>query len=225
MEGFQREAWQGMDLHHNLCTALSMLLTTTFWQQIRSQSTVMLTVDVSFLLVPSSNVQTSYTVTIIMAYLSTFCVVGSLVVSIILAGRNRKYGSVSASSAVRDTPVMFHVENNNYSAGCISHQHDEVDVWWQSAGNYTQSSVCATYVGVSILQSNCHFRCSSYHIIRMIFFIAAFTSLVFRSTPTVLLGVSGCGFIIIFLLTLWPVWSRRYHVFTWLRKQLPSFGN
>ena len=93
------------------------------------QSTVMLTVDVSFLLVHSSNVQTSYTATIIMAYLSTFCVVGSLVVSIILAGRNRKYGSVSASSAVRDIPVMIHVENNNYSAGCISHQHDEVDFW------------------------------------------------------------------------------------------------
>jgi hypothetical protein len=66
----------------------------------RLQSTVMLTVDLSFLTVPSVNAQTSQSVAIIAAYLSTFSVVGSLVVSILLAGQNRKYGSVSANNAV-----------------------------------------------------------------------------------------------------------------------------
>ena len=60
----------------------------------------MLTVDLTFLTLPSVNVQTSHSAAIITAYLSTFCVVGSLVVSILLAGQNRKYGSVSANSAV-----------------------------------------------------------------------------------------------------------------------------
>ena len=64
------------------------------------KSTVMLTVDLTFLTLPSVNVQTSHSAAIITAYLSTFCVVGSLVVSILLAGQNRKYGSVSANSAV-----------------------------------------------------------------------------------------------------------------------------
>ena len=63
------------------------------------KSTVMLTVDLAFLTLPSVNVQTSYSAAVITAYLSTFCVVGSLAVSILLAGQNRKY-NVSANSAV-----------------------------------------------------------------------------------------------------------------------------
>ncbi|KAG2094834.1 uncharacterized protein F5147DRAFT_642204 [Suillus discolor] len=70
------------------------------WISITIYSTVMLTVDLSFLSVPSVNAQTSHSVAIITAYLSTFCVVGSLVVSISLAGQNRKYGNVSANNAV-----------------------------------------------------------------------------------------------------------------------------
>ncbi|KAG2047819.1 hypothetical protein BDR06DRAFT_1013553 [Suillus hirtellus] len=81
------------------------------WISITIYSTVMLTVDLSFLSVPSVNAQTSHSVAIITAYLSTFCVVGSLVVSILLAGQNRKYGNVSANNAVvfltRMTNSMF----------------------------------------------------------------------------------------------------------------------
>lgn len=66
------------------------------------KSTVMLTVDLTFLTLPSVNIQTSHSAAIITAYLSTFYVVGSLAVSILLAGQNRKYGNVSANSAVWD---------------------------------------------------------------------------------------------------------------------------
>ncbi|KAG2124035.1 hypothetical protein DEU56DRAFT_828313, partial [Suillus clintonianus] len=78
------------------------------WISITIYSTVMLTVDLSFLTVPSVNAQTSQSVAIIAAYLSTFCVVGSLVVSILLAGQNRKYGNVSANNAVVFLTKMTH---------------------------------------------------------------------------------------------------------------------
>jgi hypothetical protein len=69
----------------------------------------MLAVDISFLAVPSVQGQTA---AILVAYLSTLCAMGSLVVSLVLAGqvndtrRNNAEGVVSSSS-LNDRPVSL----------------------------------------------------------------------------------------------------------------------
>jgi hypothetical protein len=57
----------------------------------------MVAVDISFLAVPSVNIQDSGSVTIISTYISIFCIVGSLVVSLFLT---RLYGLESADTVV-----------------------------------------------------------------------------------------------------------------------------
>lgn len=71
------------------------------WSGITMYSTVMVAVDVSFLAVPSVSIQNSGSVTIISTYLSIFCIVGSLVVSLFLTRQNRLYGQESADTAVQ----------------------------------------------------------------------------------------------------------------------------
>ncbi|KAG1873592.1 hypothetical protein DFJ58DRAFT_759127 [Suillus subalutaceus] len=70
------------------------------WSGITMYSTVMVAVDVSFLAVPSVNLQNAGSVTIISTYISLFCIVGSLVVSLFLTRQNRMYGQESADAAV-----------------------------------------------------------------------------------------------------------------------------
>jgi len=60
----------------------------------------MVAVDVSFLAVPSVSILGSDSVTIISTYLSIFCIVGSLVVSLFLTRQSRMYGQESADTAV-----------------------------------------------------------------------------------------------------------------------------
>ncbi|KAG1893442.1 uncharacterized protein F5891DRAFT_1066667 [Suillus fuscotomentosus] len=72
----------------------------TEWSSITMYSTVMIAVDVSFLAVPSVSNQNSGSVPIISTYLSIFCIVGSLVVSLFLTRQNRLYGQESADTAV-----------------------------------------------------------------------------------------------------------------------------
>ncbi|KAJ8582941.1 hypothetical protein M405DRAFT_829752 [Rhizopogon salebrosus TDB-379] len=155
------------------------------WISITIYSTVMLTVDLSFLTVPSVNAQTSQSAAIIVAYLSTFCVVGSLIVSILLAGQNRKYGNVSANSAV---VFLTKMTNSVFGDKALATLHSlpYVLLMWG-----------------------------------MIYFLVAFSFLVFRSTSVVLLVVAGCGLSFIFLLALWPIWAARdYHIFSWLWERL-----
>lgn len=71
------------------------------WSGITIYSTVMMAVNVSFLAVPSVSIQNSGSVTIISTYLSIFCIVGSLVVSLFLTRQNRIYGQESADTAVQ----------------------------------------------------------------------------------------------------------------------------
>ncbi|KAG2751243.1 hypothetical protein P692DRAFT_20774981 [Suillus brevipes Sb2] len=71
------------------------------WSGITMYSTVMLAVDVSFLAVPSVGILNSGSVTITSTYLSIFCIVGSLVVSLFLTRQNRLYGQESADTAVQ----------------------------------------------------------------------------------------------------------------------------
>jgi hypothetical protein len=71
------------------------------WSSITIYSTVMVAVDVSFLAVPSVSILGSDSVTIISTYLSIFCIVGSLVVSLFLTRQSRMYGQESADTAVQ----------------------------------------------------------------------------------------------------------------------------
>ncbi|KAG1729009.1 hypothetical protein EDB19DRAFT_1939282 [Suillus lakei] len=70
------------------------------WSGITMYSTVMVAVDVSFLAVPSVTLQNAGSVTVISTYISLFCIVGSLVVSLFLTRQNRRYGQESADAAV-----------------------------------------------------------------------------------------------------------------------------
>ncbi|KAG1782860.1 hypothetical protein EV702DRAFT_1058666 [Suillus placidus] len=70
------------------------------WSGITMYSTVMVAVDVSFLAVPSVTIQNVGSVTVISTYISLFCIVGSLVVSLFLTRQNRMYGQESADAAV-----------------------------------------------------------------------------------------------------------------------------
>src|SRR6267154_4124096 len=73
--------------------------------QYPSQSTVMLAVNISFLAVPSVQNQTS---AILVAYLSTLCVMGSLVVSLVLAGQVNDSRRDSAENVV-SFPQLFYL--------------------------------------------------------------------------------------------------------------------
>ncbi|KAG2138067.1 uncharacterized protein EDB93DRAFT_1253450 [Suillus bovinus] len=70
------------------------------WSGITMFSTVMLAVDVSFLAVPSVNLQDEHSVTVISTYISLFCIVGSLVVSLFLTRQNQLHGQEFADTAV-----------------------------------------------------------------------------------------------------------------------------
>lgn len=140
-------------LSRSMCDIIYLTRYFCYSKPIRSQSTVMLTVDLTFLAVPSVNADESQSVTIIAAYLATFCVIGSLVVSILLAGQNRKYGNVSADTAVWDTSTVDCARTNNPCAGRIPYQNDKFNFRWESPRNLTRSSVRTAYVGVSTLRS------------------------------------------------------------------------
>ncbi|KAG1806416.1 uncharacterized protein HD556DRAFT_1225134 [Suillus plorans] len=70
------------------------------WSGITMYSTVMVAVDVSFLAVPSVNSQDTSSVTVIALYISLFCIVGSLVVSLFLTRQNQLHGQEFADTAV-----------------------------------------------------------------------------------------------------------------------------
>ncbi|KAG1752368.1 uncharacterized protein EDB91DRAFT_1102074 [Suillus paluster] len=76
------------------------------WSGITIYSTVMIAVDVSFLAVPSVGLQDPGSVTVISTYLSVFCIIGSLVVSLFLTRQNRLYGQESADTAVQFLKMM-----------------------------------------------------------------------------------------------------------------------
>lgn len=87
--------WSGITMYVRVTILAGRLLFTS-----SCQSTVMVAVDVSFLAVPSVSIQDSGSVPIISTYLSIFCIVGSLVVSLFLTRQNRLYGQESADTAV-----------------------------------------------------------------------------------------------------------------------------
>ncbi|KAJ8598069.1 hypothetical protein M405DRAFT_802979 [Rhizopogon salebrosus TDB-379] len=69
------------------------------WTGITIYSTVMLAVDISFLAVPNVYIGQSQSIGIIATYLSIIFITGSLIISLLLARQNQKYGYESADKA------------------------------------------------------------------------------------------------------------------------------
>jgi hypothetical protein len=76
--------------------------------QLPSQSTVMLAVDISFLAVPAVASQSP---AIVLAYLSSLCALGSLVVSLILAGQVNGSRRGSAADVVCFFFRLYHLHH------------------------------------------------------------------------------------------------------------------
>jgi uncharacterized membrane protein YraQ (UPF0718 family) len=93
------------------------------------QSTVMIAVDVSFLAVPSVNIQNAGSVAVISTYISLFCIVGSLVVSLFLARQNRMYGQESADAAVSKEHCTGDQNIAETISGCIPHASNRLRIW------------------------------------------------------------------------------------------------
>jgi Flp pilus assembly protein protease CpaA len=87
--------YHNIRVYHQVSIPLRNLMLICFYQ-----STVMLAVDVSFLAVPNVNIGSSQSVGIIATYLSIILLTGSLIVSLLLARQNQKYGAESADRAV-----------------------------------------------------------------------------------------------------------------------------
>jgi len=86
-----------------------------------AQSTVMLAVDISFLAVPTVQNQT---VAILIVYLSTLCALGSLVVSLVLAGQVNDTRRNNAEDVV--SFFLLTVLYSLRSPGLVHGTHDEV---------------------------------------------------------------------------------------------------
>jgi len=71
----------------------------TEWTGITIYSTVMLAVDISFLAVPNVYIGQSQSIGVIATYLSIIFITGSLIISLLLARQNQKYGYESADKA------------------------------------------------------------------------------------------------------------------------------
>jgi hypothetical protein len=90
-----------MDWYHNLRVYHGVSIPLRNLTLIRVyQSTVMLAVDISFLAVPNVNIGQSQSIGVIATYLSIIFITGSLIVSLLLARQNQKYGFESADKAV-----------------------------------------------------------------------------------------------------------------------------
>jgi hypothetical protein len=101
VEKLQQKSHDGMDWYHNLRVYHGVSIPLRNLTLIRVyQSTVMLAVDISFLAVPNVNIGQSQSIGVIATYLSIIFITGSLIVSLLLARQNQKYGFESADKAV-----------------------------------------------------------------------------------------------------------------------------
>jgi hypothetical protein len=110
----------------------------------------MLAVDVSFLAVPSVSVQNSQSVPVISTYISVFCIVGSMLVSLFLTRQNRQYGQESADKAV-SSEWCADYDDQHTLAGRLPHEDDRICFWHKSSRYCAWSSLCYAIVGVSTL--------------------------------------------------------------------------
>ncbi|KAG2129446.1 hypothetical protein DEU56DRAFT_982320 [Suillus clintonianus] len=139
---------------------------TTEWNGYTIFSTVMLAVDISFLAVPSVQTQTS---AILLAYLSTLCAMGSLLVSLILAGQvndsRRSSAEAVASFMVGMSRSMLGLE----SLALMLSLPFALLIWG------------------------------------MMFFAAALSTLIFRTSGIVTISITSPVLAAIFMLVTWPV--------------------
>jgi len=178
----------------------------------------MLAVDVSFLAVPSVNGQNSHSVPVISIYISVFCIVGSMLVSLFLTRQNRQYGQESADKAVSSENCIVYNDQYTTFAGGLPHADDRICFWYKSSRHCTWSSICYAIVGVNTLvifksfrYTETRFSCS------MVYFMLAFSYLVFAFTSTLTIATTGsaCGLVVIS--ALWLIHAARdFHFSVWL---------
>ncbi|KAF9225083.1 hypothetical protein BS17DRAFT_879243 [Gyrodon lividus] len=154
------------------------------WNRFTIFSTVILAVDVSFLAVPGviNTASSSPSPATIAVYLSTLCAVGSLLVSVTLAGQINDQGRDSAEGVVK---FMVRMTNSMLKRDSLAILHS---------------------LPFALLMWG------------MVFFSLALSYLIFQSRDLATLLAIGPGWVVVGVLTLWPVaaasdfhWQRRAH--------------
>lgn len=116
------------------------------WNRYTIFSTVMLAVDISFLAVPSVETQTPAT---LLTYMSTLCVMGSLIITLLLVGHVNKSlrGSLTdgVCSSLLVDPIIF------TPSGFFPDRNDGFCAWLGKLSLYAQSTVWPSDMGNSIL--------------------------------------------------------------------------
>ncbi|KAG2134375.1 hypothetical protein BD769DRAFT_1572285 [Suillus cothurnatus] len=154
---------------------------TTEWNGYTIFSTVMLAVDISFLGV--SAVQTQ-TFAIILTYLSTLCAVGSLLVSLILAGQVNDSRRGSAEAVASFMVGMSHSMLGLESLALMLSLPFALLIWG------------------------------------MVFFAAALSTLIFRTSGVVAVSITSPVWVAVFILVTWPVLAANHihvsHLRSWI---------
>ena len=109
----------------------------------------MLAVDVSFLAVPSVQVQPA---AILVAYLSTFCAMGSLVVSLVLAGQvnDTRRGNAKDVVSIISLSVAYYLS----PPGLIHVRNVAVYARPREPRPHAQSTICSSDMGVCSMLNN-----------------------------------------------------------------------
>ncbi|KAG1775696.1 hypothetical protein EV702DRAFT_1007431 [Suillus placidus] len=172
------------------------------WNGYTIFSTVMLAVDISFLAVPSVQSQTA---AILVSYMSALCTMGSLVVSLVLAGQVNDSRRDSAKSVVSS---LFDC------LACIL---------------YVQASFMEGMSGSVLgLQSLALMLSLPYALLiwGMTFFAVALSIVIFNTSGVVTISVVSPIWVAIFILATWPVLaSNDVHIsdlLPWITKQIKS---
>lgn len=119
---------------------------TTEWNGYTIYSTVMLAVDISFLTIQPVQTQMAAT---LLTYLSTLCVMGSLVVSLVLAGQVNENRRRSAEEAVRFLSIVLLVLS--MSTGLLHGRDVAFYVWPREPYPHAESAVCTSDLGNGVL--------------------------------------------------------------------------
>ncbi|KAG0708037.1 hypothetical protein DFH29DRAFT_563050 [Suillus ampliporus] len=190
---------------------------TTEWNGYTIFSTVMLAVDISFLAVPSVQTQTS---AILLAYLSTLCALGSLLVSLILAGQVNDSRRGSAEDVVSfffdRLTCVFLPPQASFMIGMSDSMLG------------LESLALMLSLPFALLIWGCVsgyvLRVSVSFLDRMVFFAAGLSVLIFGTSGIITISIASPVWAAIFMLVTWPVLAANdIHVSqlrTWIIEQV-----
>ncbi|KAG1816398.1 uncharacterized protein BJ212DRAFT_1577075 [Suillus subaureus] len=172
------------------------------WNGYTIFSTVMLAVDISFLAVPPVQTQNA---AILVSYMSTLCAMGSLVVSLVLAGQVNDSRRDSAKSVVSS---LF---------DCLAYI-----LYIQASFMGRMSSSVLGLESLALMLSLPY----ALLIWGMVFFAAALSIVIFHTSGVVTISIISPIWVAILILATWPVLaSNDVHVsglFPWITKQIKS---